>query len=229
MTEQEITPVNDSPETFQLTWLTSRPLLRGNWVAMGLGLIPAAMAVFSLVTTLGLDEASQQVSIFSGALFLSLSMTLIQLPVYAGRVELAEETLTIVNRFSGKRGRQQIPREALDEVYFAPLNKPPKWLPFVWAIVEVLCAVGAVSAGCGVDNGGEHWIWLTALVLGLSFGPLMAARWQAEMQVVLTYDRAGDSGPGLIRAWATPHQAGSLVNTLLGKINWSELERERDT
>ena len=221
--------MNDSPQIFRLTWLTSKPLLRGNWVAMGLGLIPAALSIFSLITTLGLDEAKQQISIFSGALFLSLSMALIQLPVFTGRVELAEEVLTIVNQFSGKRGRLQIPREALGEVYFAPLNRPPKWLPFVWAIVELFCAAGAVSAGCGVDNGGEHWIWLTGLALGLSFWPLMAARWQAEMQVVLIYDRPGKKEPGLIRAWATPHQASSLVNTLLGKINWNTLERERET
>ena len=79
-----------------------------------------------------------------------------------------------------------------------------------------------------MDGSGEHWYWLTALALGLSFWPWMAARWQAEMQVVLTYNRPGEKRPGLIRAWATPHQASSLVHTLQGKIDWKEPERPEE-
>ena len=219
-------PTNDPARTFRLTWLTCSPLLRGNWVAIGLGLIPGILSILSFITTLGLDESNQRVNIFAGALFFSLCATLIQLPAFLGRIELQAEILTVTNQFSGKRGRRPIPREALDEIYFTPLNRPPRTLPLGWAIVELLCVAGAVSAGSRADGGGEFWYWLTGLALGLSIWPLIAARWQAEMQVILTYQRPGEKEPGLIRAWATPHQASSLVNTLLGKIDWQVPLRE---
>ena len=218
--------MNDPAKTFRLTWLTCAPLLRGNWVAIGLGLIPGILSILSFITALGLDESNQRVNIFAGALFFSLSTTLVQLPAFLGRVELQAEELTVINQFSGKRGRRPIPREALNEIYFTPLNRPPRYLPFGWASMELLCAAGAVSAGFRTDGGGEFWTWLTGLALGLSIWPLISARWQAEMQVVLTYQRPGEKEPGLIRAWATPHQASSLVNTLLGKIDWQEPLRE---
>jgi hypothetical protein len=217
--------MNNSPRIFRLTWLTSSPLLRGNWVAIVLSFIPGILSILSLVIALGLNRGDQRVSLLSSAVALSVSMTLIQLPAYTGRVELDEETMTLVNQFSGARGRRQIPRESLHEIYFAPLNRPPKWLPFGWAIGELICAAGAVSSGCRLDGSGDGWYWLTGLALGLSIWPLITARWQAEVQVVLSYNRPGEMRPGLIRAWATPHQASSLVHTLQGKIDWKEPER----
>lgn len=207
-------------QTFHLTWLTSAPLLRGNWVALGLSLIPIALAIFTLFIALGLSEPARGVSLCSGALFLSLGAILIQVPAYLGRVELNAETLIVAGRLSGKRGRLHIPRDSIRQAYFVPLRRPPGWLPTVWGIVELICTAGALSAGWG--SGGGHWYWLTALAVGLSFWPLMAARWRTQMQVALVYERPGAKQPGLIRAWATPHQAGSLVNALRGKIDWEE-------
>jgi hypothetical protein len=220
--------VNRYPRSFQLTWLTSTPRLRGQWVAVLLSLIPAALSLLSLLAALGLSGSNQRVSLFSSALFLSLSATLIQLPSYVGRAELTKGTLTITSQLTGKRRGARIPRQAIDGASFTPLRRPPRWVPFGWALVELMCAAGAVSAGFRLDGGGEHWTWLTVLALGLCFWPWMAARWQAEMQVVLTYHRPGKSRPGLIRAWATPHQAQSLVNTLLGKANWEEPADEEE-
>jgi len=202
--------MDNTSQTFQLTWLTSTPLLRGNRVAMVLSLIPAVLAVISLVITLGLEQAAQGPTLLSGALFLSLSAILIQFPSYLGRVELNAETLTVA-------GRLHIPRQDIRRAYFAPLTRPPLWFPFIWGTAEVLCGVGALSAGWGSGSG--HWYWLTILVTGLSFWPLMAARRQANLQVVLVYRRPGEKEPGLIRAWATPQQASSLLYALQGKID----------
>jgi hypothetical protein len=217
--------MDDLQRTFQLTWLTSSPLLRGHRVGIALGLVLVALSLLSLVVTLDPGESNQGAGIFASTWALSLGAIVMQFPAYLGRVVLAGDTLSVISRFSGKGGKLQIPREALDEIYFAPLNRPPKWLPFAWGIVELVFALGAISAGYGIGSGNELWYWLTGLALGLSFWPLIAARWRAGMQVVLTYQRPDDKEPGLIRAWATPHQAGSLVHTLTGKIDWKEPER----
>jgi hypothetical protein len=220
--------VNRYPRSFQLTWLTSTPWLRGQWVAVLLSLIPAVLCILSLLAAPGLSGASGRVIRFSSALFLSLTATLIQLPRYVGRAELTREALTVTGPLTGKRRGLYLPRQAIEEASFAPLRRPPRWMPFGWALVELMCAAGAISAGVRLDGRGEHWTWLTALALGLCFWPWMVARWQAEMQVVLTYRRPGKNRPGLIRAWATPHQAQSLVNRLLGKANWQEPVEEEE-
>jgi hypothetical protein len=225
--------MSDPNRTFRLTWLTSAPLLRGNWVAIGLGLIPGALSVLAFVTTPRLDPARQGANLFAGALFFSLCTTLIQIPAFLGRVELRAETLTVISQLSGKGGRRSIPREALDEVYFSPLKRPPRGLALGWVIGELFCVAGAISARLGQDpevvGGGEFWYWLTGLALGLSIWPMVAARWQADLQVTLTYQRPEDKAPGIIRAWGTPHQASSLVHTLLGKIDWEEPRPVEDT
>lgn len=210
--------MRDSKVTFPLTWLTCAPLLRGNWVAMVLSLAPAGMAILALVPSLSDGKAINGGGLLAGALFLSLSATLIQAPAFAGRVELTEETLTVVGRLSGRRGRLEIPRKALRQVGYVPLTRPPAWLPYLWATAELVCAAGAFSTGS------NYWYWLIALALGLALWPLMVARYQSDMLVVLTYERPGAKHPGLIRAWGTPHQASSLVNTLRGKIDWPERE-----
>jgi len=206
---------------FQLTWLTSSPLLKGNRVGIVLSLIPAALALLALFSASRADPDRQGPLLFTAALFLSSSAIIIQFPTYLGRVELANGTLVVVGRLSGKRGRLQIPQDSLQEVYFAPLKRPPSWLPLGWGIVELFCALGAASAGW-IGHGEGQWLWLTGLVMGLSFWPMMTARWQASTQVVLIYHRPGQERPGVIRAWATPHQANSLVNTLHGRIDWEE-------
>ncbi len=218
----------DSPRPliFPLTWLTCTPLLRGNWVAIGLSLVPAALSLLALAVASALEQPNQGVALFSSALFLSLSATLIQVPAYLGHVLLTDEHLTVAVRFSGRRGQLRVPRQAIRHAVFEPLNRPPAWLPFAWALVELLFAMGAASAGWG--GGGGQWTWLTALAAGLSVWPLMVARWQARTQVILTYNRADGDQPGLIRAWATPQQAGSLIHTLEGRIDWDEPQGKPD-
>jgi hypothetical protein len=220
--------VSRYPRSFQLTWLTSRPLLRGQWVAALLSLIPAALCLLSLVAALGLSGPNRRLGLFSSALFLSLCATVIQLPHYVGRAELTEGTLTVTGPLTGKRRGLCLSRQAIDGASFTPLRRPPKWVSFCWGVMELMCAAGAISAGLQSDGGGEGWTWLAVLALGLCFWPWMVARWQAEMRVVVTYRRPGKGRPGLIRAWATPHQAQSLVNTLLGKANWEEPADEEE-
>lgn len=190
--------MSDSTRTFRLTWLTSVPLMRGNWVAVGLGLIPGVLSVLATVATLSLDPARQGANLLAGALFFSLCTTLIQIPAFLGRVELGKETLTVISKFSGKGGRRSIPREALDEVYFSPLKRPLRVLVLAWAIVEFFFMIGAISASLGpspeTGGGGEHWYWLTGLALGLSIWPIVVARWQADQVVTLTYQRPGGKG-----------------------------------
>ena len=132
---------------YQLTWLTSSPLLRGTWVAVILSLAPIVLAVLSLATALDRGGLEQEIGLFSSALFLSVSAILIQFPAFQGRIELDDENLVAAGRLSGRRGRLQIPREALTKIYLAPPERPPNWVPFVWGIGELTCLVGAVSAG----------------------------------------------------------------------------------
>lgn len=205
---------------FQLTWLTSSPLLRGNRVGMALSFPPFVLAGVSLWFATRSPELGQGSLLLSAALFLSLAAMIIQVPSYLGRVELTEEHLIVSGRLSGRRGRLVIPREAVAELYFAPLERPPSWLPLLWGLWELVCGIGAASAGWS-GGGDVQWYWLAGFAAGLSFFPLMNARWQASMQVVLLYQRSGNK-MGLVRAWATPQQANSLVNTLHGRIDWSE-------
>lgn len=209
--------MEEKPRVFRLTWLTSTPISRGTWFGIILGLFPMFLALLSLLTILGVDADNRGAALLSGALFISMGAILIQLAAYLGRVELASETLWVFTRFSGKRGCQPIPLKAIEQTLYLPLDRPPRWLPFAWGILEVICVVGAISAA----GGASQWYWLAVLVIGLSFWPMMAARWRAGMVVVLIYRLPKASRPGVIRAWATPQEAGSLVNTLLGKIDWA--------
>lgn len=184
-------------------------------------MVPAGLALFAALAAGRADPVQQGSLLFTVALFISLSAVIIQYPTFLGRAELTDETLTVVGRLSGRRGRLQIPRESLDKAFFAPLERPPSWLPFIWGIFELLCAIAAASTGWG-GGGPSQWYWLTGLVAGLSFWPLMSARWQASMQVVLIYRRPNNKQSGVVRAWATPQQANSLINTLRGRIDWSE-------
>ena len=192
--------MNSTPIEFQVTWLTSRPLLRGNRVAIALSAAPAACAIVALIASIRAPDASRGPILLSAALFMSLSATLIQLPSFAGRIILDHDTLTVVTPLAGKRGRRIIPREAIERAFYTPLERPPDWLPFIWVIAEVLVVIGSLRGD------GWHWTWRTAFVLGLSFWPLMVARWRAAMQVVLVYSRPGTEQPGLILAWTTPHE-----------------------
>jgi hypothetical protein len=203
---------------FQLTWLTSRPLLRGNRLAIGLSVIPAALAILALVASILAPAANRGPILLSAGLFLSLSASLIQLPSFSGRVVVGEDDLTIITPLAGRRGRRVIQRDAIQQAFYAPLERPPGWLPFIWAIVELFLVLAAGAAGWRGDSG--YWYLVAAFALGLSFWPLMAARWRADMQVVLIYQRPEAEQPGLILAWATPHEAGSLIHTLQGKIDW---------
>jgi hypothetical protein len=207
-----------TPIQFQLTWLTSRPLLRGNRVAIALGAIPAALAILALLGSIRATEAHRGPILVSAALFISLSATLIQLPSFAGRIAVEEDVLTVMTPLGGQRGRLIIQRDVIQRAFYAPLERPPEWLPFVWAITELLLALAGGEAGWRGDD--RQWHWLAAFGFGLSFWPLMAARWRAAMQVVILYEQPGAEQPGLILAWATPHEAGSLIHTLEGKIDW---------
>jgi hypothetical protein len=210
--------MSGTPIVFQVTWLTSRPLLRGNRVAIALSAAPGAFAILALIASIRATDANRGPILLSAALFMSLSATLIQLPSFAGRIVVDDDTLTVVTPLAGQRGRRIIPRDLTQRAFYTPLDRPPGWLPFIWAIAELLLVVGAGAAAWYDD--GWHWTWLTAFTLGLSFWPLMAARWRASTQVVLTYRRPGTEQPGLILAWTTPHEAGSLIHTLEGKIDW---------
>lgn len=210
--------MDETPIVFQLTWLTSRPLLRGNRLAIALGIIPAVFAALALVASIRAPEPNRGPILLSAALFLSLSATLIQLPSFSGRVAMENETLTIMTALTGRRGRRVIQRDAIQQAFYAPLERPPGWLPFIWVIVELLLVLAGGAAGWRGDSG--YWYLIAAFALGLSFWPLMAARWRAAMQVVLIYERPDEEQPGLLLAWATPHEAGSLIHTLQGKIDW---------
>jgi hypothetical protein len=210
--------MNETPIVFQLTWLTSRPLLRGNRLAIALGTLPAAFAALALVASIRAPDANRGPILLSAALFLSLSATLIQLPSFSGRVSVVEEALTVTTPLAGRRGQRVIQRDAIQQAFYAPLERPPGWLPFIWAIIELLLVLAGGAAGLRGDSG--YWYLIAAFALGLSFWPLMAARWRADMQVVLIYERPEEEQPGLILAWATPHEAGSLIHTLQGKIDW---------
>jgi hypothetical protein len=210
--------MNETPIVFQLTWLTSRPLLRGNRLAIALGVIPAVFAALALAAWIRAPEPNRGPILLSAALFLSLSATLIQLPSFSGRVAVEKEALTVMTPLAGQRGRRVIQRDTIQQAFYAPLGRPPAWLPFVWAIVELLLVLAGGAAGWRGDSG--YWYLIAAFALGLSFWPLMAARWRADMQVVLIYERPDEEQPGLILAWATPHEAGSLIHTLQGKIDW---------
>ena len=210
--------MNNTPIVFPLTWLTSRPLLRSHWVAIALSTIPAALSALALVASIRATDDHWGPILLSAALFMSIGASVIQLPSFSGRIAMAEETLTVMAPLMGRRWRRVIARDAIQQAFYAPLERPPAWLPIVWAIVELLLVLAAVAAGW--RGGGEHWIWLTAFALGLSFWPLMVARWRATMEVVLIYRRPEAEEPGLILAWATPHEAGSLIHTLQGKIDW---------
>ena len=209
------------PIRYQLSWLTSTPLLRGNWLAMALALLPISLALIALLLSSGLERPEQGPMLLSAALFLSLGAALIQLPAFMGRAELDDQSLIVTGRLGG---RLMISRQALGQVAFSPLRRPPAWLSFGWAMLELVLAAGAFSAGRA--GTGDHWYWLSGLAAGLSFWPLMVARWQAGLQVIIEYPRGDDKRPGLIRAWATPQQANSLVNTLKGLIDWQDLEEE---
>jgi hypothetical protein len=210
--------MNETPIIFQLTWLTSRPLLRGNRLALGLGAIPAAFAILALVASILAPDANRGPILLSAALFMSLSASLIQLPSFSGRVAVDKETLTVLTPLAGRRGQRVIQLDAIQQAFYAPLERPPGWLPFIWAIGELLLVLAGGAAGWRGDSG--YWYLIAAFALGLSFWPLMAARWRADMQVVLLYERPEEEQSGLLLAWATPHEAGSLVHTLQGKIDW---------
>ena len=209
--------MSDSKRIFRLTWLTTNPPLPGSWVVILLSLIMITLASLSLTTGLGLSEPGRGVALLSAALFLSFGATVVQAPACVAYVELTDDTLAVSGWPLGRLGRRQIPREAVRRAEFAPLTSPPRWVPFAWGMVELVCAAGALSAGWGA--GGGHWYWLAGLAGGFSLWPLMAARWRAEMRVFVLYERPGTDKPGLIRGWATPHQAGSLINTLRGKTD----------
>ncbi len=209
--------MSDSKRTFRLAWLTTNPPLRGSWVVIILSLIMITLASLSLITGLSLSEPGRGVAILSAALFLSFAATLVQAPARVGYIELTDDALAAGGWPLGRLGRRQIPREAVRTAEFAPITSPPRWLPFAWGMVQLVCAAGALSAGWG--DGSGHWYWLAGLTGGFSLWPLMAARWQAEMRVFVLYDRPGAKKPGLIRGWATPHTADSLINTLRGKMD----------
>jgi hypothetical protein len=179
--------MNETPIVFQLTWLTSRPLLRGNRRAIALGVIPAVFAGLALVASIRAPDTNRGPILLSGALFISLSATLIQLPSFSGRVTVEETALTIMTPLAGRRGRRVIQRDRIQQAFYAPLERPPGWLPFVWAIVELFLVLAGGAAGWRGDSG--YWYLIAAFALGLSFWPLMAARWRAGMQVVLIYER----------------------------------------
>lgn len=210
--------MNHTPIMFHLTWLTSRPLLRGNRRAIALGMIPAALAILALVSSIPAADAHQGPILLSAGLFLSLSATMIQLPSFAGRVAVGADALTVITPLMGRGARPAVARDWIQQAFYAPLKRPPNWTPFAWGGAELLMLVGAAAAGWRGSTG--YWIWAAAFAVGLSFWPLMAARWRAEMQVVLIYQRPGATQPNVILAWATPHEAASLINTLQGKIDW---------
>lgn len=209
--------IKENRLVFNLTWLTSRPLLRGHLAAIWIGMVPVIVAIITLVFTAGLEKNAQGPGLCSGALFLSLGAILIQSPAFIGRVKLEEDNLVVLDRVLGKRSFLSIPRQSIRRVYSAPLSHPAGWLPLLWAVLEFIFAGRAVVTS---SNGPiEYWYWLTAFVSGLSFWPFMAARWKATTQVIMVYDRQNDQ-EGFIHAWTTPHQANSLVNTLRGLIDW---------
>lgn len=210
--------MSDSNRIFRLAWLTTNPPLRGSWVVILSSLIMITLASLSLITGLGLSEPGRGVALLSAALFLSFGAILVQAPACVGYVELSDDTLAVGGWPLGKLGQRQIPREAVRRAEFAPITSPPRWLPFAWGMAEMVCAAGALSAGWG--DGGGHWYWLAGLTGGLSLWPLMAARWRAEMRVFVVYEQPDTKKPGAIRGWATPHQAGSLINALRGKMDF---------
>lgn len=216
--EPRIEAMSKTPIVFPVTWLTSRPLLRGNRLAIALGMVPVALALLALASSIRATDANQGPLLLSVALFMSLGASVIQLPSFSGRIVMGEETLTVVTQLAGRRGQRVIQRDQIRRAFYAPLERPPGWLPFAWAVVEALLVLGAAAAGW--RGGGEHWTWLTGFAVGLSFWPLMAARWRAAMQVVLIYGRPEAEEPGLILAWVTPHEASSLIHTMQGKIDW---------
>lgn len=185
-------------------------------------MIPVIIAAMALAFTAGLDKDAQGPGLCSSALFLSLGAILIQSPSFIGRVELLGNDLIILDRTLGKRASLTIPRQLVQRVYYAPLTRPAAWLPFIWVAAELIFAARAIVTSSG--GGIIYWYWLTAFVSGLSFWPFMVARFRASSQVILIYDHK-ENQPGFIHAWATPHQASSLVNTLNGLIDW---EKPRD-
>lgn len=219
---------NRHSRSFQFTRLRCKPWLRGHWVAFLLSLAPFLLSLLSLSMALSVSGTSRRINLLSSALLLSLGATLIQLPRHAGRATLTEHTLTINSPLTGKRRALQISRQMVAQISCAPLRSPPRWVPFAWGILELMCAAGAISAGFRIDGRGEHWTWLTVLAFGLSFWPWMVARWQTEMEIVLTYRRPGGERLGLIHAWATPHNAQSLVNMLRARAHWAEPADEEE-
>jgi hypothetical protein len=219
--------MSDSKRIFRLTWLTTNPPMRGSWVVNLLSLIMITLAALSLITGLALSEPGRGVAVLSAALFLSFGATVVQAPARVGYVELTDDTLAIGGWPLGRFGRRQIRREAVRRAEFAPITGPPRWLPFAWGMVELVCAAGALSAAWGA--GGGHWYWLAGLTGGFSLWPLMAARWRAAMSVFVLYERPGTKKPGLIRGWATPHQAGSLINALRGKMDFEAQPGEQSS
>jgi hypothetical protein len=178
------------------------------------------LGIIVLFVTAGLGDANQGPNLFSAMLLLSSGAILIQYPAFTGRVELTADMLLVVDRLAGRRNTLCVPRSSIQCASFRPLTRPPRWLALGWGLVMAVCGCGAVSAGWA--GGGGHWYWLTALSGGLSLWPVMAARWQAEMEVILAYQRTDCDQPGLVCAWGTPHQAGSLIHTLRGRITWEE-------
>lgn len=213
--------VNRHSRSFQFTRLRCKPWLRGHWVAFLLSLVPFLLSLLSLIIAFSASGTDRGINLLSSALFLSLGATLVQLPRHAGRAVLTETSLTIHSPLTGNRRGLQIPRHMVDGISCTHLRRPPRWVPFVWGILELMCAAGAISAGLQTDGRGEHWAWLAVLAFGLSFWPWMVARWQTEMEIRLTYRRPGGQRLGLIHAWATPHNAQSLVNTLQARANWA--------
>jgi hypothetical protein len=189
-------------------------------MAVWVGLLPVIVACIVLVITFGLEAEAQGPGLCSGFLFLSLGAILIQSPAFIGRVELRENELIVLDRALGKKSSLSIPRQQIQRAYFAPLTRPAAWLPYFWAAVQVVFIARALVTSTG--GGVVYWYWLTAFVGGLSFWPLMIARWKASSQVILLYDRPHEDQPGFIHAWTTPHQASSLVNTLQGLIDWQD-------
>ena len=207
--------MNDEIKRFQFIWLTSSPLMPGNWLGLVLGMIPLLLAALAWFFVLGLGQEQQGPIFLSGSLFLSVAAILVQAPAYMGRAELDSEDLVLIGRLFQRLNRRRVPRPVIQDAFFSPLARPPAWVPLVWGLFELLTAAGTLSAAWG--HGQAHWAWLSAFVLGLSFWPLMIARQTAKMQVVVLYERPGHERPGVMQAWATPQHAGALVLHLTGK------------